>query len=230
MTLTCHTHGSRSDNVVALTFDDGPNPPVTDEVLDILGAAGAKGTFFVIGKWVDRWPDTLRRIVREGHTVANHTQTHVWGTGDYDTAEPGIAAILGRPTRFARAPAFDYASCEQSGLITSGVLTLIDADVNPSDWNCSDGAEIARRVLEHPRLGPGSIVDLHDGYDVDDPEVRISRPAAMLAALPIILDGFHRLGLRPVGLDDVTFGAPESVAEMLADRSREEAQRVAQTR
>ncbi len=228
MTLTCHTHGARDRRVVALTFDDGPNPPVTDQVLDIFGAAGAKGTFFVIGKWVERWPDTLRRIVREGHTIGNHTQLHEWGVGDYDIAEPIIAPILGRPTRFARAPAFDYASCDQSGLIRSGALTLIDADVNPSDWNCPDPATIARRVLEHPALGPGSIVDLHDGYDRLDPKVRISRPAAMLAALPVILAGLRERELQPVGLDDFVFGPPESVADVLRDRGRAEAQRAAQ--
>jgi peptidoglycan/xylan/chitin deacetylase (PgdA/CDA1 family) len=229
MTLTCYTHGSRDRDVVALTFDDGPNPPITGQVLDLLAAAGAKATFFVIGKWVERWPDTLRRIDREGHTVGNHTQTHEWGTGDYDIAEPVIANVLGSPTRFARAPAFDYASCEQSELIRSGRLALVDADVNPSDWNCTDGAEIARRVLEHPSLGSGSIVDLHDGTDRFDAEARISRPAAMLAALPVILDGLRRRGLRPVGLDDFTFDAPEHAADVQRDRTRFDAQRAAQS-
>jgi peptidoglycan/xylan/chitin deacetylase (PgdA/CDA1 family) len=229
LTPTCHRHGLRDDDVVALTFDDGPNPPVTGQVLDCLAAAGAKATFFVIGKWVERWPDTLRRIVREGHTIGNHTQLHEWGRGDYDVAEPVIARMAGRPSRFARAPAFDYESCDQSELIRGGGLTLIDADVNPSDWNCDDGDEIARRVLEHPELGPGSIVDLHDGYDRDDPEVRLSRPQAMLLALPIILEGLRRRGLRPVGLDAFSFGTPEAVADMMADRTRAEARRVAQT-
>jgi peptidoglycan/xylan/chitin deacetylase (PgdA/CDA1 family) len=230
MTLTCHTHGVRTQNVVALTFDDGPNPPVTEAVLDMLVEAKAHATFFVIGRWVERWPDTLRRVAREGHTIGNHTHTHEWGTGDYDLAELHIRPILGRPTRFARAPAFDYASCSQSDLIRSGALTLIDADVNPSDWNCGDGAEIARRVLEHPLLGPGSIVDLHDGYDRADPEVRLTRPQPMLAALPVILEGLHQRGLRAVSLDAFAFEPPEAVPEPIADRIRAEASRVAQTR
>jgi peptidoglycan/xylan/chitin deacetylase (PgdA/CDA1 family) len=230
MMLTCHTHGDAADSVVALTFDDGPNPPITETVLDLLAAAGVQATFFVIGRWVERWPDTLRRSIREGHTIGNHTQTHQWGTGDYDRAEPVIRHILGHATRFARAPAFDYDSCSQSELIRSGTLTLIDADVNPSDWNCDDGPEIARRVLEHPQLGPGSIIDLHDGYDRDDREVRLSRPEAMLAALPIILKGLRRRDLRPVALDAFTFGAPEPVAPLMADRARAAAGRVAQSR
>src|SRR5262249_36949295 len=120
MTTLAHLHGVRSEPVVALTLDDGPNPPVTDQVLDLLAAAGAKASFFIIGRWTERWPETARRIAHEGHTLGNHTQLHRWGIGDYDLAEVHIVRILGRSTRFARAPAFDYLSCEQSELLRSG--------------------------------------------------------------------------------------------------------------
>jgi peptidoglycan/xylan/chitin deacetylase (PgdA/CDA1 family) len=223
MTIAVHLHAMRSEPFVALTFDDGPNPPVTDAVLDQLAAFDARATFFVIGRWVERWPATVARIVRERHEIGNHTQTHQWGVGDYDMAQPAMEAVAGGPVRFARAPAFDYESCGQSGLIRSGALQLVDADVNPSDWDCRDGAEIARRVLAHPSLSGGSIIDLHDGYDQEDREVRLSRPAGTLAALPVILRGLRERGLGAVRLCDMTFGPGRPLADMVDDRFRERA-------
>jgi peptidoglycan/xylan/chitin deacetylase (PgdA/CDA1 family) len=227
MTPTVHLHALRADPFVALTFDDGPNPPITDQVLDLLAEHDARATFFIIGQWVTRWPVTVARIVAEGHEIGNHTQTHQWGTGDYDIAQPVIAAATPGPIRFARAPAFDYESCGQSELIRTGKLQLVDADVNPSDWDCNDGAEIARRVLEHASLAGGSVVDLHDGYDRDDRAVSLSRPQAMLAALPVILAGLKRRGLRAVRLSDMTFGAGRPLADVAGDHARARARAVA---
>src|SRR2546426_9010410 len=65
-------HGRR----IALTFDDGPAPPFTEQILDILRARGIVATFFVCGRNVERHPDVARRIVAEGHTLGNHTFSH----------------------------------------------------------------------------------------------------------------------------------------------------------
>jgi peptidoglycan/xylan/chitin deacetylase (PgdA/CDA1 family) len=65
--------GSRK---VALTFDDGPDPELTPRVLEILAACKVRATFFVVGENALRHPDLIRRMVREGHCVANHTHTH----------------------------------------------------------------------------------------------------------------------------------------------------------
>lgn len=61
---------------IALTFDDGPNPDYTPQLLDILAKHGVKGTFFVMGAYVDEYPEIARRIVKEGHLIANHTYNH----------------------------------------------------------------------------------------------------------------------------------------------------------
>lgn len=61
---------------VALTFDDGPNPPYTNQVLDILKKEGIKGTFFVCGANVKRHPEIVKKIALEGHLVGNHTYNH----------------------------------------------------------------------------------------------------------------------------------------------------------
>ncbi|HEX8106315.1 MAG TPA: polysaccharide deacetylase family protein, partial [Kofleriaceae bacterium] len=69
-------HLASDGPVVALTFDDGPDPVVTPRILDLLGAHGARATFFVLGERAARYPDVIRRIHREGHTVGTHTQHH----------------------------------------------------------------------------------------------------------------------------------------------------------
>lgn len=61
---------------IALTFDDGPNPNTTPLVLEILREHGIKATFFLVGHNVERYPDLVKQILREGHSVGNHTWTH----------------------------------------------------------------------------------------------------------------------------------------------------------
>ena len=62
--------------IIYLTFDDGPHPQSTPQILDILQRYDAKATFFVVGRQVKRWPDTLRLAVEQGHAIANHTASH----------------------------------------------------------------------------------------------------------------------------------------------------------
>jgi peptidoglycan/xylan/chitin deacetylase (PgdA/CDA1 family) len=68
--------GKSDGNELALTFDDGPHPEYTPQILDILKNNGVKATFFVIGKNAELYPELVERMVREGHTVGNHTYTH----------------------------------------------------------------------------------------------------------------------------------------------------------
>ena len=72
-------NGGTQKKLVALTFDDGPNEPYTARVLDILQREHVHATFFLIGRNVRRFPDTVARIVREGHVVGNHSDSHPVG-------------------------------------------------------------------------------------------------------------------------------------------------------
>ncbi|MCI8589767.1 MAG: polysaccharide deacetylase family protein [Clostridiales bacterium] len=65
-----------TENKIALTFDDGPHPQYTEEILDILAENDIKATFFIIGQNAEKYPEIVQRIVNEGHEIGNHTYTH----------------------------------------------------------------------------------------------------------------------------------------------------------
>ena len=208
MALLIYDHGRRDEMKVALTFDDGPNPPRTDQILQILESRGARGTFFVLGKWVERWPEAFMRIVSGGHTVANHSHLHQAHLGDFDHAEAVLGNLMGRPTRHLRAHYFNYFTCLVSPLAMSSHIQVVDSDVNPADWNKSDPLEIIDATLNHPALAPGSIIDLHDSSETEDDGLRLARPLPLIEALPAIVDGLQARGYELVGLDDMTMVEP----------------------
>lgn len=203
MSVDVYFHGRRDVPTVALTFDDGPNPPRTDEVLEILADAGVRATFFVIGKWCMRFPHAFERIVGAGHVVGNHSYEHKYGIGDYDKAESVIADITGKRSTFTRPHGFDFASYSQSVLAQLSTTRVIDADVNPADYAQTSAESIIDAVFSSPNLGPGSIIDLHDGSEVEDEGQRLSRPLPLLEALPGLISGLRDRGLEPVGLDEM---------------------------
>lgn len=213
MPLAIYTHGRRDQPKVALTFDDGPNHPRTDQVLEILASRQVRATFFVIGKWVERWPDALLRIARAGHVIGNHSYLHDRNVGDFDRAEAVIASVIGRPTRFVRAHYFRFDLCQHSPLARSSAVKIVDADVNPADWSQTDPDEIVRRTLGAEDLAGGSIIDLHDGAELEDDAVRLARPLPMIEGLPHMIDELHARGFTLVGLDEMELVDPRQWPE-----------------
>jgi peptidoglycan/xylan/chitin deacetylase (PgdA/CDA1 family) len=208
MSVIYYTHARRDQMKVALTFDDGPNPPRTDQVIEILNSKGARSTFFVLGKWAERWPQALERIVRNGHVVGNHSYLHQAHVGDFDRAEAAIGNVIGRPTQFLRAHYFNHFTCINSPIAMSKYMKNIDSDVNPADYSKTDPQAIIGAVLNHPQLAGGSIIDLHDSSETDDDALRLARPMPMIEALPGIIDGLHARGFQLVGLDEMEFVDP----------------------
>ena len=208
MALQIFTHGRRDQPTVALTFDDGPNPPVTDQILEILSQREVRATFFPIGRWVERWPQAFARMVAAGHVIGNHSYQHDRYLGDFDRAEAVLANVTGRPSRFLRAHFFHFHLCLQSPLATSPGIRIVDADVNPADFSRTDPDEIVRLTLESDQLQGGSIIDLHDGGEMEDDATRLSRPRPLVEALPRIIDGLRERGLTPVGLDEMELVDP----------------------
>lgn len=164
-----------ADKVIALTFDDGPWPETTDQILDILAQYGAKATFFTIGNQIDDYPEATKRIVDEGHQLCTHTWDHAEGSGQgvnltYMTAEEQIAeitkgyeaikAITGQEaSRIIRAPGGNY-----SGDIVWTLAPYVDAEigwnVDTQDWARPGADAIAQAILSSE---PGDVVLMHDG-------------------------------------------------------------------
>jgi peptidoglycan/xylan/chitin deacetylase (PgdA/CDA1 family) len=155
---------------VALTFDDGPDPVWTPMVLDQLRAARVKATFCLVGSQVRKHPKLVVRIVREGHTLCNHTYDHEMGLGRRPTPEIRRnleatsreirRAVPGAKIRYFRHPGGYWTQAAVDVARGLGMVP-IDWDVDPRDWETTDAGAISTRVTSAVRAG--SIVLLHDG-------------------------------------------------------------------
>ncbi len=168
---------------VYLTFDDGPNPPYTNQVLAALARYGAKATFFEIGENVAKSPATTRRVRQAGHSVQNHTWSHP------DLRGLSLSAFNSqvlRADRVIRAQTGVTPTCLRPpyGSVNATVRSRAAAlhkkielwTVDPRDWSRPGTSVIVRRVLDNVRSG--SVVLMHDGGGDRDQTV---------AALPTIL-------------------------------------------
>ena len=207
--LKYYPHARRDQMKVALTFDDGPNPPRTDQVIEILNSRGVRGTFFVLGMWVERFPQALERMIKSGHLIGNHGYEHRVGVGDFDRGEAIIGHILGRPTQFIRAPYFRCDAYNQLHPFFYQQTTIVHADIVPNDWDQLSPPPIVGGVLNDPTLAGGSIIDLHDGSENQVDRWRLARPVPMIEALPAMIDGLQARGFELVGLDEMEFTDPQ---------------------
>lgn len=157
---------------VVLTFDDGPMPPMTSKVLDILRDECVKATFFLIGRQAKSHPAIVQRLARDGHTVANHTENHPlthmaygYAVQEFDAAFRTIAATLeaegAAPAPFVRFPGlFNVAAVEQH-LNAKGV-SVLSADFLADDWLPIAPSQILVRALARLEQKGSGILLLHD--------------------------------------------------------------------
>jgi peptidoglycan/xylan/chitin deacetylase (PgdA/CDA1 family) len=194
------SHGARDKPEVAVTFDDGPNDPNTLEIARILDAHDAKGTFFTVGKAADARPDIVRALKSDGHLLGNHSYHHDywrWLDPRYPELERTQRALRQRagvcPT-FYRAPHAQHTPFVARVVEDHG-MTMVGWDVSAGDWQAHDARRVAGAILDD--VQPGSIIDLHDSRDGDV----TSDQSVVVRALPMILDGLERKGLKAVRLD-----------------------------
>lgn len=187
------TRNHTGDERVALTFDDGPSPEWTPKVLEMLRGQGVKATFCLIGAYAEAYPELVADIVREGHTLCNHSWFHEFDLGTRSEAE--IRANLQRTNDaiLKTAPSAEVKYFRHAGGQWTDRAIAVAADmgmeslhwtVDPSDWDDRmTEAQIRDHVLE--RSAPGAIVLLHDGA---------SNQKDMCGALESILAEFTRRG------------------------------------
>ncbi len=182
-----------SGKVAHLTFDDGPGPQ-TGAVLDILAGAGVRATFCQVGSQLQDFPDTERRILREGHTLCNHSWSHPDRLGAASARE--IDSQVGRTQRaftalrvavhYFRAPGGSFGGevptlrqvCQVDGVVPLGW------SVDSEDWRKPGRAAIVANVLTEVR--PGAIILMHDAGGADRDQT--------IAALPVIIGELRAAG------------------------------------
>ncbi len=189
-------------NEIALTIDDGPDPVVTPQVLDLLDRHAAQATFFCIGEKAARHPDLCREIVRRGHAVENHSQHHrhhfsLLGPRGFArelrAAQETLTTITGQPPLFFRAPAGMRNPFLDPVLARLG-LRLASWSARGFDTRIGDAGRVKGRLLRGLRAG--AILLLHDGN-----AARTSRGVpVILEVLPDLLKTAAAAQLRAVTL------------------------------
>ena len=155
------------EKVVALTFDDGPHPTLTCDILKTLEKYGVRATFFVIGQNADNYPDALRMAVSLGHEIGNHTYTHrsILKKGqkeikdEIERAEEKILSVCGAKTKVFRPPEGCY---NKDVAAAAGELgySVILWNIDTRDWAHRGTAEIVSNIKKNIR--PGSVILFHD--------------------------------------------------------------------
>lgn len=157
------------EKLLALTFDDGPSPTFTEKILDLLTKYNAKGTFFVMGKQAEKYPNIILREFREGHEIGNHTYNHREVNKmsseelkkDLEHAHQVIFRIIGKDMRVFRPTSgfYDEKIVRVAKLLNYKVVIWTWGQ-DSRDWTGISGQIIASRILS--TVKPGNIILFHD--------------------------------------------------------------------
>src|SRR5512138_1762845 len=189
---------------VALTIDDGPDPEVTPRVLDLLDAAGARASFFCIGRRARAHPALCREIAARGHRVENHGDSHSWAfaafgprrmKADIAAAQACLAEITGQAPRFFR-PTAGLRNPFLEPVLASLDLRLAAWTRRGYDTREGRPEVVLDRLTRH--LAAGDILLLHDGHAARAP----TGEPAILAVLPPLLRRLGEQGLQSAALVD----------------------------
>ena len=180
---------------VALTFDDGPHPVCTPQLLDGLKKRDVKVTFFVTGENVESYPEIVKRASEDGHLIGNHTFHHVQLTAansddfkkEIISTNDIIQEVTGKETSFIRPPYGSWDKKYEKELNMFPVLW----DVDPLDWCSTNVDKIVRSVLAGTK--ENSIILMHDSYD-----------STVTAALQVV-DILKAEGYEFVMVDEILF-------------------------
>jgi peptidoglycan-N-acetylglucosamine deacetylase len=189
-------------SAVALTFDDGPNPTITRELLDQLDRHEAKASFFLIGRHVRAFPELAKEIATRGHTIGNHTETHAVLTflsprriaKEIDLCDEAIFEATGQKSKWMRPP-YGYRSPLLDGIVRRRAGSVVMWSVMARDLKPQTPARVIKHLC---RVRGGDIVLLRDG----DNRVASGDRRHTLEALEYWLPRWKEAGLRCVPLDE----------------------------
>ncbi len=201
VTIWC---GPTSEHEVALTFDDGPSPIYTRQILALLRQYQAKATFFVLGRKVEQYPRIIKAMMRDGHEIGNHTYDHPHLT---QTAKPKCERELERTRldlellgcanqpQLVRPPYSAYDK-QLTSYLTHTKRELVLWSLDSGDWRGLEAGTIVHNVLD--RVKNGSIIVFHDSDEKDQAD---RRPT--VAALKVILPALIARGYRLVTVSEL---------------------------
>lgn len=180
---------------IAITFDDGPHPYYTEQLLDGLKERGVVATFFVTGEHAKLHPDIIKRMQEEGHLIGNHTYSHIQLTSknrekfkqELIDTNAVIQEITGEEVQYVRPPYGSWDKSFEEELNMFPVLWTVD----PLDW-CSKNADcVEKRILD--KAGENDIILMHDYYD-----------STVTAALAVV-DELQEEGYEFVTVEEILF-------------------------
>jgi cellulose synthase/poly-beta-1,6-N-acetylglucosamine synthase-like glycosyltransferase/peptidoglycan/xylan/chitin deacetylase (PgdA/CDA1 family)/spore germination protein YaaH len=222
--------GGDHPGLIAITFDDGPDPQWTPAILDILKQENVAATFFVIGKNGQAYPDLLRRIVNEGHEIGNHTYTHpnlgeipgsltdleLNATQRLIESETGRSTVLFRPPYFGDAEADKPQEVEPALLAQQLGYLMVGVRIDPDDWQLPVSPDeivdrTLQRVVDTNPDTRGQVVLLHDSG---------GNRAATVAALPKLIERLRARGFRLVPVSELAGLSRDQVMPLIPQRER----------
>lgn len=190
-----------AEKVCSLTFDAAWDDADTDQLIEILDKYGVKATFFMVGSWIEKYPESVRKFADHGHEIMNHSDTHphVNQLSEEKVKEEitkcadKIEAVTGKRSTLFRGPYGEYNNTVIKVAEALGHKTL-QWDVDSLDWKDLDAQDIVTRVLK--RVKPGSIMLFHNGAK--------NTPAA----LPQIIEQLQASGYRLIPATELLLPEP----------------------
>lgn len=183
---------------IAVTFDAAWTDQDTGDIIEVLKKHNAKATFFIVGEWASKFPESVKAFYDAGHTIANHSDTHkAFSSCGYDeirleleNCNEKLEGITNSKVTLARAPSGDYT--DQSIDAAAALdMTMIQWNVDSLDYTGLSVDEIVNRVV--PSVSNGAIILFHNGVDNTAP------------ALDIILTQLEKQGYSFVGVDELIY-------------------------
>lgn len=194
--LSAKAAGEMEDNKkIAITFDDGPHPYYTEQLLNGLKERGVKATFFVTGMHAEQYPELIRRMSEEGHLIGNHTYSHIQlTTSNRETFKNELIQtneilydITGDEVQYVRPP---YGSWDKK-LETDLNMFPVLWNVDPLDWRTANASRVAKAVIS--KVSDNDIILMHDYYDTS------------VEAAFMIIDELTQQGYEFVTVDKILF-------------------------
>jgi peptidoglycan-N-acetylglucosamine deacetylase len=196
-------HHTGKSSTLALTFDDGPNPALTPQLLDLLDSHHAHATFFLVGKHVRAFPQLAEQIAQRGHAIGNHTDSHPSLTflsprkiqEELSGCDAAIEQAIGRRPQWMRPP-YGFRGPHLASIVRSRGARIVMWSKSGRDWNPQPAEQMIRRL---ERVGGGDVVLLHDA----DHKLLESDRRHTFEALKHWLPRWRDAGLQFVGVDEI---------------------------